>query len=190
MPVTKDQAYAIARVVNALRPEWDEPGIRAALRPVAGRNAFDVAMAAIRAAADSGANNPGVIPTEGPHWFEKPSAATPKDMAYATVPFEEACVTCGRSEYWCSTAERPADKDGERDTHVFQSRKDAIRARVRAEQRAADFTPAKGSYLSDYRRNEIEAELAKGNAAAEEREAELERMQRPVNAETGEEVSG
>lgn len=187
----KATAEHLAAVVAALRSDWDERGIVAALAQARDRgDVSQVAMAAIRAAADPSNRTPAVIAMEGPHWREKPAAARIKDPAYATVPFEEACVTCGRSEYWCRAAERPVDDDGERDGHVFQSRRDAIRARVRAEQRHADFTPAKGSYYPSHRRLEIEAELRDGLARAEARQEQLEAMKRPVDAQTGEEVAG
>jgi hypothetical protein len=175
-------AEHLAAVVAALRDDWDERGIVAALAKARDRgDVWQVSMAAIRAAADPSNRTPAVIAMDGPHWQERTPGPTPKDPSYATVSFEEACVTCGRSEYWCTSA-NACD-------HQFQARRDAIRARVRAEQRDADFTPSEGSYYPPHRRHEIEAELREGLRRAESRQEQLEAMRRPVDAQTGEEVT-
>jgi len=89
MPLTKAQADHLAALMHELRPEWDAHGCLKALEKVAGRNPFDIAMAALRAAADLGAKTPGVIPSDGPHWREKLSEQrAPRNP----LPHEE----CGR----------------------------------------------------------------------------------------------
>src|SRR4051812_36829787 len=70
MTISREQAQALTRLVHLLRPAWNEEGIYAAVTRVKDRDAYDVALAAIRAAADKGANTPGVIPSPGPHWNE------------------------------------------------------------------------------------------------------------------------
>lgn len=99
MPLTLDQARPLAATVHALRPDWDTAGILSALQRCAGRNEFDVAVAAIKAAADPGAKTPGVIPSDGPHWRERVSAErTPRNP----MPHEECRAHLGQFRGSCS----------------------------------------------------------------------------------------
>ena len=70
MGLTPKQAWAIGHLVTELRPEWQAEGVVAALKRVADRNPYHVALAAVRAAADPDARTPGVIPAPGTHWQE------------------------------------------------------------------------------------------------------------------------
>lgn len=112
MPLTLEQATPLAALVHQLRPEWDERGILKALEKCAGRNLFDVAAAAIRAAADRGAKTPGVIPSDGPHWRERVSdQLSPRNP----MPHEECPHHVGQFRLACSGCH--ADKlAGERST--------------------------------------------------------------------------
>jgi hypothetical protein len=100
--MTKDQAQAIAALVHALRPEWDEPGIFAALSRCHTIDGYDAAMAALRAAANRDAATPGVIPRmDGEHWRERiaPRAALyppRRDQACKRHPGEwpDTCRGC------------------------------------------------------------------------------------------------
>lgn len=99
MPLTLDQATPLAALIHKLRPEWDERGILSALEKCAGRNPFDVAAAAIRAAADRGAKTPGVIPADGPHWREKVSdQLSPRNP----MPHEQCPKHIGQYRQSCS----------------------------------------------------------------------------------------
>ena len=99
MPLTLDQATPLAALLHKLRPEWDERGILKALEKCAGRNAFDVAMAALRATADMGAKTPGVIPSDGPHWRERLSEnRSPRNP----LPHEECSDHPGQYRLSCS----------------------------------------------------------------------------------------
>ena len=73
--VNREQAAAIAQTVHTLRPAWNVEGVFAALGKCQDRDPFEVALAAIRAAADPQARTPGVIPGPGPHWNELPPKA-------------------------------------------------------------------------------------------------------------------
>lgn len=80
MQMTKSQGVLLAKLVEQIRPDWDFPGIMAALGKAAGKGSFpDVAIAAITAAADPGARTPGVIPTDGHHWptWQQPGTTDP-----------------------------------------------------------------------------------------------------------------
>jgi len=68
--MTKHQGDLIVKFVKSLRPDWDEAGIRAALR-----NAYQISssptrlMCAAIFAAGTGTNlTPAVIGMRGPHW--------------------------------------------------------------------------------------------------------------------------
>src|SRR6185437_8929828 len=58
-----------------LRPSWDTDGVRKALEhpDLASVNENAVTLAAIRAATDGKVRSPGVIPSPGPHWDERPA---------------------------------------------------------------------------------------------------------------------
>ena len=67
--INGDQARAIAALVAALRPEWDLPGIRAALWEAKERGSpWNVAHAALYAAQDPKNRTPAIIPMAGEHW--------------------------------------------------------------------------------------------------------------------------
>lgn len=76
------QARALAALVAALRPGWDEAGILAALHQARTRaTAVDVAVAALRCAALETNRTPAVIPLDGAHWGEPtavPSTRQPR----------------------------------------------------------------------------------------------------------------
>jgi len=67
--LTKTQATAVAEAVVALRPGWSHSAVMAALLAVSDRGGFDVAIAALTAAADPLARTPAVVTSaDGPHW--------------------------------------------------------------------------------------------------------------------------
>lgn len=102
MPVTDQQARAIAYLAAAVRPHraptWDEAGIVANIAKVRDRDLATVTLAVIRAASDRDAKSPGVIPTNGPHWSEK--LAEPKWQPTILAP-EERCSICSQPEDRC-----------------------------------------------------------------------------------------
>lgn len=104
MPVTDQQARAIAFLASAVRPHraatWDEAGIVANIAKVRDRELATVALAVIRAAADREAKSPGVIPTNGPHWNER--LAEPKWQPTILAP-NERCSVCSLREDQCRT---------------------------------------------------------------------------------------
>ena len=93
--LSREQAQALTRCVHLLRPAWNEEGIMAALVKVRERDAFDVALAAIRAAKDPSAQTPGVIPN-GPHWNELPPAAPKPPRLSREERRAITCADCGR----------------------------------------------------------------------------------------------
>jgi hypothetical protein len=87
-----DQALrALAFVVNAVRPDWDRPGVLAKLNQAtaAGKPLGQLAVAAIRAALDESNRTPAVIPLDGAHWRDTPAPrleVTPVPKPYRPDP--------------------------------------------------------------------------------------------------------
>lgn len=61
---------ALIALVRDLRPEWDAPGIAAALRKAdtGERSLVEITVATIRCADDRAANTPGALGTGGAYW--------------------------------------------------------------------------------------------------------------------------
>jgi hypothetical protein len=96
MTLSREQAQALTRAIHLLRPAWTEEGIYAALSKCRERDAYEVTLAAIRAAADSNARTPGVIPGPGSHWNEvAPSTPRPPTLTRAERR-KRTCAECGR----------------------------------------------------------------------------------------------
>lgn len=87
MPVTRDQAEQIATLAAAMRPhgarQWDHPGIVHAIHRVQHLALADVAMAAIRAAADRNLHTPAPIAdTRSSAWRERLTDPAPTKATY------------------------------------------------------------------------------------------------------------
>ncbi len=69
--LTANQGKRLCELIRLLRPDWDLPGIEAAVRKAAtDATAIDVCAAAVRAAGNDAARTPGLIPQPGPHWAQ------------------------------------------------------------------------------------------------------------------------
>ena len=67
--MTRSQEVAIATAVQQLRPDWDHPGIVAALRAAQAHGTpAEVAAAACRLAGNLKLRNPGMLAQPGAHW--------------------------------------------------------------------------------------------------------------------------
>ena len=67
--MTRAQEVAIATAVQQLRPDWDHPGIVAALRAAQAHGTpAEVAAAACRLACNLKLRNPGMLAQPGAHW--------------------------------------------------------------------------------------------------------------------------
>ena len=75
--MNRSQADTIAVLVAALRPGWDVRGIMTALGELRDRDPYDVAQAALNAAAIPTNRTPAVIALPGPHWAHTVVAAVP-----------------------------------------------------------------------------------------------------------------
>jgi hypothetical protein len=117
MPVTDQQARAIAFLACAVRPhgasKWDEAGVLANVLKVRDRSLSSVVIATMQAAEDRNAQSPGVLPTAGPHWRNPETAPR---IVLNTWDANAICTTCSRQEAQCKTV-RHADDD-----HPYVSR--------------------------------------------------------------------
>jgi hypothetical protein len=67
--MTRAQGVAIATAVQQVRPEWDHPGILAALHAASAHGTpAEVAAAAFRLAGNLAARTPGMLSQPGAHW--------------------------------------------------------------------------------------------------------------------------
>lgn len=79
MMMTEIQAEKIAAAVQSLRPTWDAHGIKIALGKARTEGEpWQVAIAAIAAAADSSNRTPAVIAMPGNHWRPARLDTTPE----------------------------------------------------------------------------------------------------------------
>lgn len=108
---TQDTLDHIAALVEQVRPEWEPSLVKIVLRHHCSLvDGNDLAIAALRAAANLDLPNPKAIGWRGKHWD-----------GLDTVPLEvkspDRCDTCGKPEPRC-WSERP----GRDDDHVFVAR--------------------------------------------------------------------
>jgi hypothetical protein len=109
MPVTKDQAHALAALVVACRPygapRWDEAGVLAAIGKVRHLALPDVILAAVRAADDRSTKTPGVLAnTTSPCWRERGTDRPQPIEAYRADAF---CHACAKPQDRHSAADHP-----------------------------------------------------------------------------------
>lgn len=91
--ITHDQAKRLAELIHSLRGDWDVKGILAALYEAGGKGGnFDVAQAAIRAAASPANRTPAIIALEGPHWRFDEAIQIDRGRRGTTHP--QVCTKC------------------------------------------------------------------------------------------------
>lgn len=87
--INSAQARSLAVFMNAVRPDWDVPGIAAALHKARGRAPVDeLAIALIRLSGRTDLRTPTVLGEDGPHW-------TGLEVAEARAPQRPKCPTHG-----------------------------------------------------------------------------------------------
>lgn len=119
---TADEIACLSGILAKLRPHgaprWQPPGVRAALARVAGLDAANVLMAAVRLSQDRSAETPGQIAiTSAECWRERvaePGAAQPSN--------EPFCGYCGKPESYCRRVFC--------DDHAFEPERPAVRRRL------------------------------------------------------------
>lgn len=116
--MTRDQAQALTALIHALRPDWDQQGVYAALAKARTMGtAPELAIAAIRAADTPINKTPAVIAMQGPHWqptrpttapagawYGPPDRKTPRCPEHTSHPMP--CAAC-RSDWLAGERERP-----------------------------------------------------------------------------------
>lgn len=91
--ITSDQARALASLVHTLRPDWDIPGIAAAIHRARHRApALGIAHAALRLAERTDLRTPAVLEQDGAHWH--PTAVETRDDHRF-----ERCAVAGHQSY-------------------------------------------------------------------------------------------
>ena len=69
MRLTQTQGKRLCELAHLFRPEWDIPGIAAAVRDASTKAAgVDVARALLAICADPAVKTPGMLPKPGRHW--------------------------------------------------------------------------------------------------------------------------
>ncbi len=68
MTVRRVEAEALATFVRQLRPDWDHPGIVAAIGRCKREPLSEIAVALIRLAENGRARTPALLPGHGRHW--------------------------------------------------------------------------------------------------------------------------
>lgn len=106
--LTFRQQTALARLVHELRPDWDVPGIEAALGKVRNdSSAYELAVAALRASWRHENRTPAIIALPGPHWRSPDPAASSRPAAPTRG---EQCTYCGHVRARCEQISRlPGD---------------------------------------------------------------------------------
>lgn len=101
------QASHLAELLHLLRRDWDLPGVRAALAKADRMGTPpEVAIAAIRCAANRAARSPGIIPADGGHWRDTLRAGQPQTVRPERTKCEH------QSAYLdCDECNRPIDPE-------------------------------------------------------------------------------
>lgn len=87
--ITTPQARALAVLTNTLRPDWDVPGIAAAIHRARHRAPADeLAIAMVRFTRRDDLRTPAVFPDDGTHWMGLP-------VAEARAPQRRKCPVHG-----------------------------------------------------------------------------------------------
>jgi hypothetical protein len=75
--IAKHEAEALATFVTRLRPDWDHPGIVAAIvKAIDKGGPFDIAHALVTLAEDDQLRSPGLLASDGRHWLRRDGKPT------------------------------------------------------------------------------------------------------------------
>jgi hypothetical protein len=104
---TPNHAKHLTALVEALRPDWDRPGIADAIWRSRDRGtALEVCIAAVKACVMSN-RTPGVLPLDGPHWRE--TVHVPNGRP-GTADKASHCSACGLVHTALSPCSPPAQR--------------------------------------------------------------------------------
>ena len=108
MTTTRVQAEALATFVRQLRPDWDHPGIVAAIGRCKREPLSEVAVALIRLAENGQAKTPALLPEPGRHWNR---AAVDDRLAGPNLRNLDLCPEHGNPRRDCLDCRRDAGPD-------------------------------------------------------------------------------
>jgi hypothetical protein len=95
--ITQTEAQALTAFVERVRPEWDRPGILAAIRKAQGLgSAAAIGAALCRLAENRDLRTPALLAEPGPHWAGTTVATRPPPTMCADHPTSRAldCRQC------------------------------------------------------------------------------------------------
>ena len=95
--ISRTQAEALATFVAHIRPDWDRPGILAAIGKAGNLGSPSaIGVALCRLADNRGLNTPALLPTPGAHWTDTPVAAIRPPTMCGDHPQQRAldCPDC------------------------------------------------------------------------------------------------
>ena len=150
--MTRAQEVAIATAVQQLRPDWDHPGIVAALRAAQAHGTpAEVAAAACRLACNLKLRNPGMLAQPGAHWRAPAEGGPTVSVVVTRCPEHPEhpaarCPECAHAELGDPVAGAAAVREALRsaprlpDPAVMAARQAEAR-RVHAERSAMGGTP-------------------------------------------------
>lgn len=128
--ITAPQAKALAALLHELRPDWDPQGLLAAIHGARTKGSnFELAIAAIRAAATPSVRTPAVIGMDGPHWHPEPA---PKPHSRGPEP-NTSCPRC----HWPHGPNEPCERRDPLE-HRLSPERQALRDAARSAARGGD----------------------------------------------------
>lgn len=158
----------LAHAVNALRPDWLVSSLRTGIKTDLANRAYrDAALALVWVAVDPESKTPKRVTEDGPWWqATAPTLASEAARHTSSVPWEQLCDHCGRSEAHCRDPKVQAE-----DPHEFTTA--AIRrARAAKAKPAPRPDPSARPYVNPELRAGIRADLTMGKRALASAEAD------------------
>ena len=130
MTTTRVQAEALATFVRQLRPDWDHPGIVAAIGRCKREPLSEVAVALIRLAENGQAKTPALLPEPGRHWNRAAIDDRPAGPALRNL---DLCPEHGNPRRDCLDCRRETGPD--LTTEQIAANAQALRAQIADTQR-------------------------------------------------------
>ena len=147
MTTTRVQAEALATFVRQLRPDWDHPGIVAAIGRCKREPLSEVAVALIRLAENGQAKTPALLPEPGRHWNRAAIDDRPAGPALRNLDLcpehgnpRRDCLDCRRDAGPDLTPEQIAANAAALRTQIAQAGRERV-ARLAAQRKAQGEAP-------------------------------------------------
>ena len=147
MTTTRVQAEALATFVRQLRPDWDHPGIVAAIGRCKREPLSEVAVALIRLAENGQAKTPALLPEPGRHWNRAAIDDRPAGPALRNLDLcpehgnpRRDCLDCRRDAGPELTPEQIAANAAALRTQIAEKSRERV-ARLAAQRKAQGGAP-------------------------------------------------